>query len=182
MRRQSVFQRFLAAIASLDLPKCLNRAANQVFHLEATAFVARLPEVAEHPFVIYADPPYSRAQYSRYYHILETLVLYDYPSISAKARYREGRFNTAFSRTAGVADAMRQFVAAAAKTGAPLYLSYPKNGLLYKAGAEPLEILLEYYPLASLAATTPLAHSTLGGAPGTAYTHVLEDLYYARWE
>lgn len=30
--------------------------------------------------LVYLDPPYTREEYSRYYHVLETLVLYTYPS------------------------------------------------------------------------------------------------------
>jgi Cof subfamily protein (haloacid dehalogenase superfamily) len=32
------------------------------------------------PVLVYVDPPYTREEYSRYYHVLETLVLYNYPS------------------------------------------------------------------------------------------------------
>jgi hypothetical protein len=31
--------------------------------------------------VVYLDPPYRREEYSRYYHVLETLVRYDYPGV-----------------------------------------------------------------------------------------------------
>jgi adenine-specific DNA-methyltransferase len=31
--------------------------------------------------VVYLDPPYRREEYSRYYHVLETLVRYDYPDM-----------------------------------------------------------------------------------------------------
>lgn len=31
--------------------------------------------------VVYLDPPYRREEYSRYYHVLETLVRYDYPEM-----------------------------------------------------------------------------------------------------
>lgn len=34
--------------------------------------------------IVYVDPPYRRDEYSRYYHVLETLVSYSYPSISGK--------------------------------------------------------------------------------------------------
>jgi len=36
--------------------------------------------VGRTPCVVYLDPPYRREEYSRYYHVLETLVRYDYPS------------------------------------------------------------------------------------------------------
>lgn len=57
--------------------------------------------------VVYADPPYTRYHYSRYYHVLETICLRDNPSISTTFRngkttlsrgiYREDRHQSAFS-------------------------------------------------------------------------------------
>lgn len=53
---------------------------------------------------IYIDPPYTDMQYSRYYHILNTVVLYDYPEISltrgniSKGIYREGRYQSPLSQ------------------------------------------------------------------------------------
>jgi hypothetical protein len=32
------------------------------------------------PVIVYVDAPYKREEYSRYYHVLETLVTYSYPS------------------------------------------------------------------------------------------------------
>ena len=45
---------------------------------------------------IYVDPPYTNAHYSRFYHILETLVKYDYPSIEYFGRYRNDRYQSPF--------------------------------------------------------------------------------------
>lgn len=56
--------------------------------------------------VVYADPPYTRYHYSRYYHILETLCLHDAPQISttfpngkgglSRAIYRNDRHQSPF--------------------------------------------------------------------------------------
>jgi adenine-specific DNA-methyltransferase len=52
---------------------------------------------------VYADPPYCFVHYSRFYHALETLVLYDYPEIQkknnviVKGRYREDRHQSPFA-------------------------------------------------------------------------------------
>ncbi len=43
------------------------------------------PLLAGRAAAVYLDPPYTRDEYSRYYHILETLVRYDYPVVSGKA-------------------------------------------------------------------------------------------------
>lgn len=56
--------------------------------------------------VVYADPPYTREHYSRFYHVLETLVLRDNPKIStmvlgdktllSRGLYREERHQSPF--------------------------------------------------------------------------------------
>ncbi len=40
----------------------------------------------DHPTVVYLDAPYTRDEYSRYYHVLETIVKYNYPSSHGKGR------------------------------------------------------------------------------------------------
>ena len=48
---------------------------------------ARCEELlGEGPVGIYLDAPYTRDEYSRYYHVLETLVKYNYPSVIGKGR------------------------------------------------------------------------------------------------
>lgn len=51
--------------------------------------------------LVYLDAPYTREEYSRYYHVLETLVLYDYPASEKKGRlrslYNGERFKSEFS-------------------------------------------------------------------------------------
>lgn len=45
--------------------------------------------IGDHPAdVVYADPPYTKRQYSAYYHILETICRYDNPPISGNTGLR----------------------------------------------------------------------------------------------
>lgn len=172
----------MAALSSIAIPKYRNRAQNRVFNGNAQEFLTRrLHPIAKKcgPIVIYADPPYSRAQYSRYYHVLETLAHYDYPLISGKGRYRDTRFNTNFSRTAQVLTAMSQFLGAAANTGAELYLSYPTNGLVHDAGGDIRDLLKRRFKHVLIVHSQPLAHSTMGGAPGRGSMEVTENVYHA---
>ncbi len=183
IRQRSVLTRFLAALASFPAIECFDRDRNRVFRSDATSLLASAKnEFPKRDFVIYADPPYSKAQYSRYYHVLETIILYDYPECESKGRYRKDRFQTNFSRSAGVIGAMTEFIKAAARLGAPLYVSYPRNGLLYAAGGDLRSILKDHYDVVRLVGHEPLNHSTLGGAPGAALVQALEDIYYAGWK
>jgi adenine-specific DNA-methyltransferase len=183
LRTRSIFERFLSALDSFPRPTCLDRKRNRTFQSDATLLLqTRADELPKRKFVIYADPPYSRAQYSRYYHVLETLVLYDYPKCSSKGRYRENRFVTDFSRKSRVAFAMEEFIAAAAATEGSLYISYPRKGLLSDAGVSLRDLLKRYFEKVKLVAQEPLHHSTMGGAPGAASMRVLEDIYYGGWK
>lgn len=47
--------------------------------------------------IIYLDAPYKRDEYSRYYHVLETMVKYDYPSSELKGRIRSKKLKERFA-------------------------------------------------------------------------------------
>jgi adenine-specific DNA-methyltransferase len=130
--------------------------------------------------VIYCDPPYTDDQYSRFYHVWETLVLYDYPEVTGKGRYRPGRFTTDFSLRSKVSDAFRSLINESAATGADLVLSYPSDGLLHEVGGCPLDLLRAAYPKARLAAEIEHSHSTMGASKGAAKASVAERIYVAR--
>lgn len=129
--------------------------------------------------VVYCDPPYTDDQYSRYYHVWETLVLYDYPEVTGQGRYRAGRYTTDFSLVSKVVGAFRVLVNEVASSGADLVLSYPSNGVLHAAGECPLELLREVYPTARLAAETSHKHSTMGASKGSAKSQATERIYLA---
>jgi adenine-specific DNA-methyltransferase len=178
-RNRGIWSRFVSEYSALTIPECHSRRKNAVFTEAASTFVSRLPSLLGGARgVVYADPPYSRAQYSRYYHILETLALYDYPVIDHKGRYREGRFNTDFSRAGRVEHAIEDFISRAAAASLPLFLSYPSNGLFVERGGDLMKVLRKYYSHVDCIGEHPMEHSTLGGAPGTASLPVTEILYF----
>ena len=84
--------------------------------------------------VVYADPPYTRYHYSRYYHVLETICLRDNPEVSttfpngkggiSRAIYRRERHQSPFcikSQAEGAFDVLFQKVK---ELKVPLVLSY----------------------------------------------------------
>lgn len=83
---------------------------------------------------IYADPPYTRDHYSRYYHVLETLTLRDTPKIStvtihgsshvSNGIYREERHQSPFCIKSKAPEAFRKMFELTASTGRNLLLSY----------------------------------------------------------
>lgn len=84
--------------------------------------------------VIYADPPYTRDHYSRFYHALETIALRDDPRIStntahgvtqpSRGVYRLERHQSPFCIRSKAPDAFAQMFAEIASAGLPLVLSY----------------------------------------------------------
>ena len=73
------------------------RSRNRVFAQDANSLLAELCHLPDRPAVIYADPPYTDDQYSRYYHLYETLLYYDYPEALGTGRYRPDRFRSQYS-------------------------------------------------------------------------------------
>jgi adenine-specific DNA-methyltransferase len=88
------------------------------------------------PCTIYADPPYCFVHYSRFYHAIETLVLYDYPEIQqkggevVKGRYRVGRHQSPFCIHSKVEKAFEDLFLGVAKSGSNLVLSYSDTGMI----------------------------------------------------
>lgn len=83
---------------------------------------------------VYADPPYTRDHYSRYYHVLETLTLRDTPKIStvtihgfthvSNGIYREDRHQSPFCIKSKAPDAFRKMFELISTSGRNLLLSY----------------------------------------------------------
>lgn len=81
---------------------------------------------------IYADPPYTRYHYSRYYHVLETIALHDFPVISnnpatkkpSRGVYRADRHQSPFSTKTGALSAFEQLFQLCGEKSDSLILSY----------------------------------------------------------
>ena len=84
---------------------------------------------------VYLDPPYTRDEYSRYYHVLETLVRYESGPISGKgripARGSENRFASPFnSRNSEVVeDHIASILRTCLKNGWSCLWSYSSSGM-----------------------------------------------------
>lgn len=86
--------------------------------------------------VVYADPPYCFVHYSRFYHALETLVLYDYPELQVKGgaivkgRYRVERHQSPFSIASQVEGAFERLFCGVQSSQSKLVLSYSNTGMI----------------------------------------------------
>ena len=87
------------------------------------------------PTVIYADPPYTDMQYSRYYHLLNVAVNYDYPELTmyrnayTKGLYTEGRNQSKLSQRSKAKDQLRNLLEFSKRNCIKVVLSYayPEN-------------------------------------------------------
>lgn len=133
------------------------------------------------PDVIYLDPPYTQDHYSRFYHVLEVLAVYDYPPLERDARGAitrgrypaiGARFQSSFCSRLRVEEELRTVARAAARCGSKLVFSYATpSGLLLKEyvrrdpGKDPLDALCrlfeESYESVELS-RIPLIHSGQG--------------------
>ena len=120
-RKRRIWKEWLEANDDLDpVGDTRWRKNNKVFNQDSLMLLPALLKGNQNPAVIYADPPYTNDQYSRYYHLLETLFLYDYPSVTGKGLYRTDRFSTSFSLKAKSANAMNSLIESAARLGAEI--------------------------------------------------------------
>lgn len=84
--------------------------------------------------VVYADPPYTRDHYSRFYHVLETMCLGDHPKLSrtnlngghsvSRGAYREDRHQSPFCIRSQAPAAFEELFKLVSGRGASLVLSY----------------------------------------------------------
>lgn len=180
-RQKSIWQEWIIAIESLTPINSKQwRSNNIAFRQDANQLLQTLKNSLIKPSIIYADPPYTADQYSRYYHLYETMILYDYPDLSAKARYRSDRFQSPFSLKSQVDSAMETLIAQTAELGSTFILSYPENGLIPNARSNILVMLQKYFKTAEVAIEVPHKHSSFGASKGQQSYDVNELIFYAR--
>lgn len=127
-RSKDVEDALRTALAEIDHART-PRSGNRAVRSECLTW---LSTGSECPDVIYADPPYSRYHYSRYYHVLETIALGDEPEISlnpgtgrpSRGIYRTNRYQSPFSTRGGAAEAFERLFRLCSERSPRLVLSY----------------------------------------------------------
>ena len=155
------------------------RSRNRVFREDAAELLPTLLGSGKRPAVIYADPPYTSDHYSRYYHLYETLLLYDYPQSEGTGRYRPDRFVSPFSLKTEVHGAMDRLIADCAEIGSRLVLSYPERGLLPDARQSISSMIRKHFGSAASVVRLDHFHSSLGGSKGQEKYQVKELIFAA---
>lgn len=81
-RKLSIKDAFKGILNEINADRKLFSKNNSVYQLDALKFLDEVDMSQVQTF--YLDPPYTIDHYSRYYHVLETLVEYDYPELEEK--------------------------------------------------------------------------------------------------
>lgn len=113
-----------------------NEATFDCYNLDFSDCLDTIPLNSE--TMVYADPPYFKEHYSRYYHVLNTLCLYDYPTMAVNpqthelsvGRYREDRSVSDFGKKAKALGAFNTLITKCSQTGAWLMISYSDNSIV----------------------------------------------------
>ncbi|HIN80944.1 MAG TPA: hypothetical protein EYN00_07705 [Planctomycetes bacterium] len=166
-RRIDVEEGFYLALDAIrrELGESPRLGGNRVFGLPLDDLLAEGGPLADEKVdLVYLDPPYTADNYSRFYHLLETLVDYDYPELElrggelTRGRYslREHRFRSDFCKAGEVEGAFNRVAADCRRLGARLLISYSTDaGLMTKrwsrAGEEKpasrfRDMMRQYYP------------------------------------
>lgn len=126
-RKKDILSIFVKKLNELLL--LLNTTPNHSMTVTTLDYLDCLRIVPEES-IIYADPPYSAVHYSRFYHVIETLVRYDHPHLEYKGRYRDDRYQSPFDKRKEVINAFELLFKAVDERKSHLILSYSDNGLV----------------------------------------------------
>lgn len=81
-RKMSINEAFKSMWNEINSERKTREETNEVLKLDAAKFIDEVDLSKVETF--YLDPPYTIDHYSRFYHVLETLVAYDYPELEEK--------------------------------------------------------------------------------------------------
>jgi adenine-specific DNA-methyltransferase len=166
------FQNALSDMSQIGTKKW--RASNSVYVGDALELIStgHLDRIG----AVYADPPYTKDQYSRYYHVYETLFRYDFPDASGAGRNRSDRFTTGFSMKTAVVASFHDLCRNVARMKVPLVISYPNAGLLAEAGETVPNVAAQYFGSVETK-SFQANHSTMGASTGKSKKSATENLY-----
>lgn len=144
LRSMSLMDAFVTRCKELSIN--VSNLGNRVIRADALSLISsgQVSDLAGPGSVVYLDPPYTSAQYSRYYHLLETVVLNDEPEVNFKGLYRKDRYQSPFCSSSRVSDSFTKIIRDCSSQKWPLVISYSSHGLM---GIDDLvELLRESYP------------------------------------
>lgn len=173
LRNKDIFEKFINRVKEMIEILVDNSDLEEVTHINNTAYrmnyidVLNDKEVMEKVGCIYADPPYTKDNYSRYYHVPESIVLYDYPELImhktgsrvSNGRYRQDKYTSPFCKRKEAFIAFEDMIKNSAKWNIPLIISYSDNSIV---PIEELDKLVKKYYNTCILHSFSHKHSKLG--------------------
>lgn len=145
-RRVDIEREFAAACNAINNQAVPADGGHKTWCGPAESFVSS-GDVAD---LYYLDPPYTAQQYSRFYHVLETICTYEYPQLFENGAvttglYPSSRYKSAFSSKRKAPSAFQTITKRAKISGAALAISYSQSAADSRGNARmiSLEQLLE---------------------------------------
>ena len=167
-RTYSVFHEF--AVRLMNLADESERVENVIETIRGpwgAAMDIAEPLLRGQEVAVYFDPPYRRDEYSRYYHVLETLVTYDYPSCQGSGRTPDKRggerASSEFSTRSGeqLVHALAQVIARVLANGWVCAWSY--SSASDANIRQVLDQVSKSFKFKAISYATPHAHNAQGG-------------------
>lgn len=128
-RGKCVYDLFIKKLQEyLTLPLPRHAGKNRVFQANFEELLNK--DIFSDVGLVYADPPYTDMQYSRYYHLLNVAARYDYPDLTrsrngyTKGLYTEGRYQSKLSQRSSAGESLERLISFCAGAGVNLALSY----------------------------------------------------------
>lgn len=159
LRAMSIFQEFMQRCNEIEVIE--GKFQNLITRTEVSEVFnsKQVLEVAPAGSLAYLDPPYSSAQYSRYYHLLETVFLDDSPEVNFKGLYRGDRHQSDFCSPKNVRSAFERVIQQTSIKNWNLVISYSDAGLL--GVNELLDLCRQYFETVKISKRA-YGHSTQG--------------------
>lgn len=135
-RRVDIEREFEAACEAINAEAVPVDHGHRAWHGPAESFVAADGAID----LYYLDPPYTAQQYSRFYHVLETICTYDYPQLFdhgalTTGLYPANRYKSAFSSKRKAPSAFQAIINAARAGGAAMAISYSQSAAASRGNA-----------------------------------------------
>lgn len=128
-RKKNVYELFTKKFKEyITIPLSKFSGKNTVFNMN---FEDLLDEkIFSNVGLVYADPPYTDMQYSRYYHLLNVAAKYEYPELTVtkngytKGLYTEGRYQSKLSQRSSAKQSLENLIRFCARNNTNLAISY----------------------------------------------------------
>lgn len=117
---------------------------NKCFNYDAINLLKN-EEVFSEVNAVYMDPPYTNAHYSRFYHILETLINYNYPILKHKGRYSEERVQSQFCIKTKALESFEEIIKICSEKNKKIFVSYSDTSQCLVQKEELVSMCEKYY-------------------------------------